>query len=263
VLPESLEWWKSAFEIGGVALLLLTFFAGFGALWFSRQLNAVQAEKLRQFDSGLTDAKTKLGEQQERAAKADARVAGLEKDASDAKTELGKQQERTADAELRLLELQESISWRNPDRALIPQLVPPLQIFANQRYVIISDVTNVEENNVTSWLVILLGTSNWRLETAQSASELRFPATNIVLWVSPTAPDSVLAAARALVPALEAARLPALVLQIPWGPPPDAAPPELIRVVVFKRGPRMTVEGNRISFQDSPVQFFFGAGPPQ
>jgi hypothetical protein len=231
---ESLESWKNGFEIAGVVLLLLTFFAGAGALLFSRKVNEVQAERLRQFDKGLTDAKT----------------------------ELGKQQERAANAEQSLLKLQESISWRNPDRALIPQLAPPLQRFANQRYAIVSDVTNVEEINVTSWIVALLAPSEWAAEPAPSVSELRLPATNIVVWVSPTAPVRVLSAAHALVPALERAGLPALTFQSPWGPAPDAAPPELIRIVIFKRGPRMTVEGNRISFQDSPVEMFFGQGPP-
>jgi hypothetical protein len=43
--PESLEWWKNAFEITGVILLLLTFIAGAGVLWFSKKLNAFQTEK--------------------------------------------------------------------------------------------------------------------------------------------------------------------------------------------------------------------------
>lgn len=61
----SLEFWKNAFEISGVILLLLTFFAGAGVLWFSRRVNEIQAEQLRQFDKGLTDAKTELGKQQD------------------------------------------------------------------------------------------------------------------------------------------------------------------------------------------------------
>lgn len=67
---ESLEWWKNGFEISGVILLLLTFIAGAGALWFGRQVNKAQTERLRQFDKGLTDAK-------ERVAKAELRTAEL------------------------------------------------------------------------------------------------------------------------------------------------------------------------------------------
>ena len=43
---------------------------------------------------------------------ADARVAGLEKDAADAKTDLAKQQEKTVSAERSLLELQQQIKKR-------------------------------------------------------------------------------------------------------------------------------------------------------
>jgi len=76
----SLEGWKAAFEIVGVILLGLTFLAGAGVLITSNRVNARQAERLRQFDQDLTGAKTELGKQQERAAKA-------EHDAADAKTE--------------------------------------------------------------------------------------------------------------------------------------------------------------------------------
>jgi hypothetical protein len=79
---ESLEFWKNLFEIAGVVLLLLTFIAGASVLWFSRKLNDRQAAQLRQFDKDLTDAKTKLGEQQERAAAAEKALKGV-----DAKTE--------------------------------------------------------------------------------------------------------------------------------------------------------------------------------
>ena len=88
-------------------------------------------------------------------------------------------------------------------------------------------------------------------------------ATNIVLWVSPTAPEVVLEAARALVPAMERGGLPAVVLQSGWGPQTDVAPPELIRVVIFKKGPRMTVTGNMITFEGLPTTQFFGNGPPR
>jgi hypothetical protein len=79
----SLEFWKSLFEIGGVILLLLTFIFGSGALFTTSRLNKQQAAKLRAFDRDLTDAKTELGRQQERTAKA-------EKAASDASLSLEK-----------------------------------------------------------------------------------------------------------------------------------------------------------------------------
>jgi hypothetical protein len=100
--PEN---WKSFFEFGGVVLLALTFIFGAGALFFSHQVNALQEEHLRQFDKDLTEAKRALGEQQERAANADARVASLEQDAANAKT-------IAATAEQSLLELQQHLAHR-------------------------------------------------------------------------------------------------------------------------------------------------------
>ncbi len=115
----SLETWKSFFEIGGVILLFLTFVFGAGLVLATNRLNVRQAAQLREFDQKLTDAKTELGKQQERAANADARVAGLEADAADSKAaqqlvelELSTQQERAAKAEKALLELQQRLAHR-------------------------------------------------------------------------------------------------------------------------------------------------------
>ncbi len=112
---------------------------------------------------------------------------------------------------------------------------------------------------------MLLGEAGWKMESAPSHpfSELSFPATNIILWVSPTAPTKVLDAAHALISPLEKAGLPAIVLQSSWGPEPDSAPPELIRVVIFKKGPHMTVKGNAITWEGRPNSLFFGNGPPK
>jgi hypothetical protein len=116
----SLEGWKAFFEVGGVILLFLTFVFGAGALITSNRINAVQDERLREFDKQLTDAQNALTAQKERAANADARVAGLEAEAANAKAaqqgvqlELAKQQEKTATAERALLELQERVQPRH------------------------------------------------------------------------------------------------------------------------------------------------------
>lgn len=258
----SVEQWKSVCDIGTVVALFLAFAFGVGVWFTGNIINEKQTGQLKQFDTDLTGAKSSLAIQQERAAKADALVAGLEQDAAGAKTEMAKQQERAANAERRLLELQESTSWRTPNRALVTRLAPPLQRFAGQRYSFILDPADPERDSVLGWIVMLLGAANWKAEVATPSprSELTFQATNIVLWVSPTAPSAVLEAARALVPAMERGGLPAVVLQSGWGPKPDAAPPELIRVVIFKRGPRMTVTGNMITFEGTPTQLLFGDG---
>ena len=81
-----LEEVKSIFEIAGVILLFLTFVVGAGVLLIGNKINERQAERLRQFDKDLTEAKAALT----------------------------KQQERAIEAERSLLELRESISWRTP-----------------------------------------------------------------------------------------------------------------------------------------------------
>ena len=117
---------KSFFEIGGVILLFLTFAFGAGFMLTGKVVSERQGKQLRQFDKDLTDAKSALAKQQERAADADARVAGLEQDAANAKTEMAKQQARAATAERNLLELQERIKPRHlseeQKKALIRQL---------------------------------------------------------------------------------------------------------------------------------------------
>ncbi|MDQ6760478.1 MAG: hypothetical protein M3Z32_11545, partial [Acidobacteriota bacterium] len=100
---EALESWKTSFEIAGVVLLLLTFIAGSGVLWFSRRVNAAQAAQLRQFDKGLTDAKTDLAIQQERAAIADAR-------AKEADIRIAEAQRGSAEANVRATKAQESLA---------------------------------------------------------------------------------------------------------------------------------------------------------
>ena len=71
----SLESVKSFFETGGVVLLFLTFVFGTGALFTSNRINKAQEEKLRVFDAQLTEARTGLAKQQERAALAETALA--------------------------------------------------------------------------------------------------------------------------------------------------------------------------------------------
>jgi hypothetical protein len=77
--PESAESWKSIFEIAGVVLLGATFLAGLGFWYFGGKVNKSQQERLRTFDKDLTEAKTKLATQEERAAKAEKELAEVRK----------------------------------------------------------------------------------------------------------------------------------------------------------------------------------------
>lgn len=78
------ERWKAFFEIGGVALLFLTFAFGAGFMLTSKKVNERQSERLRTFDSDLTGAKTELAKQQKRAADAEANIKLAEQHAAEA-----------------------------------------------------------------------------------------------------------------------------------------------------------------------------------
>jgi hypothetical protein len=253
----SVEGWKSLFDVAAVILLFLTFAAGAGALWTGRIINSEQEKKLRDFDSELTGAKASLATQQQRAAK-------LELDVAGAKVALAEQQEKTADAERSLLEVRETLAWRTPDQDLISKLTPPLQRFVGQRYGFVLDPGDPERTGVLSWTIRLLGAAGWKFEPtpASPVSELNLLATNIVVWVRPDASEKVLEAARLLVHALERAGLPAVVLKSAWGPNPERVSPDFIRIVIYKKGPRMTIKGNSISFEGSPTTYLLGDLPP-
>lgn len=234
---------KIIFDWVAVILLFLTFAAGLGALVTGSIINKRQEVQLRQFDKDLTNAK-------ERAAANEREAAELRKQAED---------ERMARTQLAA-----AISWRAPDRELVPTLAPTLKAFAGQRFCFITDISDPERLGVLSWISVLLGAAEWKMESAHASArpEIELSATNIVLWISPAAPENVVKATHALVPVLEHAGLDATAFQSAWGPPPDAAPPELMRVVIFKKGPRMVVTGNKITFEDLPTEMLFGPGPP-
>lgn len=89
---------KSFFDIATVVLLFLTFLAGAGVLLTGNVINKQQAAQLHQFDSDLTHAKTELGKQQERAAKAEAQIASADAASKDAVAKVAIAEARVAEA---------------------------------------------------------------------------------------------------------------------------------------------------------------------
>jgi hypothetical protein len=83
----SVEAWKTIFDIAAVVFVGLTFAAGAGAFIARDIINKRQAIQLRQFDKGLTDAKSELVTQQERAAIAESRTLQLRTDLENATAE--------------------------------------------------------------------------------------------------------------------------------------------------------------------------------
>lgn len=67
----SIESLKTFFDVGTVILLFLTFAFGAGVLITGNIINKQQEERLREFNKKLAEAQTNLGQQQERAAKAE------------------------------------------------------------------------------------------------------------------------------------------------------------------------------------------------
>jgi hypothetical protein len=80
----SVEGLKSFFDIAAVVLLGLTFFAGAGVLLTGNIINRRQEGKLHKFDSDLTDAKTELAKQQQRAAEAEGKIKLAEQHSAEA-----------------------------------------------------------------------------------------------------------------------------------------------------------------------------------
>ena len=145
----SLEGWKAFFEIGGVILLFLTFVFGAGALLTSTRINTQQAERLRNFDSALTDAKFELSEQQERTADA-------ERDAAEAK--------KAADDErLARLRLQQEIAPRRLTGQQRTELTNLLKSFPDAVQVaIVSVFLDGESSDFADDLNAAIMAANWK-----------------------------------------------------------------------------------------------------
>ena len=129
----SVEALKSFFDIGTVILLFLTFAFGAGVLVTGSIINSRQDKQLRQFDKDLTDAKT----------------------------ELGKQQERAALAERSLLQLKESLKDRELSDAQFDALVESLKPFAGQEFDVIAFWDNAESVSIGNRVVSALRKSGW------------------------------------------------------------------------------------------------------
>lgn len=158
----SIETLKSGFDIATVVLLFLTFLAGAGVLITGNIINGRQASKLQQFDLDLAAATTEQDKQRERAATADARVAGLEKDAADAKAEMAKQQTRAALAEKNLLELQGQVEPRRLTESQKAELVRLLTGGGPNGVAIVTPLMDGEASDFADDFKSALEAANWQ-----------------------------------------------------------------------------------------------------
>jgi septal ring factor EnvC (AmiA/AmiB activator) len=203
----SVEGWKTLFDWFTVILLFLTFAAGAGVLITGNIINKRQEGQLRQFDKDLTGAKTELGKQQERAANADARVAGLEQDVANAKTEMARQQTRAANAEKNLLELQQTLADRTLSDEQVESIVGELKEFSGQEYQVVAYWDSKESMNIANRISQALQLAKWKLVPLERATNMMGEVVGVMVWLHPNADERTKKAADSLVSVLLRERL--------------------------------------------------------
>ena len=148
----SLEFLKSIFEIGGVALLALTFIFGAGALIVNNRLNALQSKELDDFKLRFEGEQQKTALAQMEAAEAKQLAGGFERDIAVANQKSGEanertarleieassQRERAANLEMEALKLRKELALQGARENLLAgdnrqKLVQALKPFAGQR----------------------------------------------------------------------------------------------------------------------------------
>lgn len=205
----SLEAWKSFFDIGALVLLFLTFAFGAGILITGNIINKRQGEQLRQFDKGLTDAKTELGKQQERAAKAEERVALAEQHSAEANSkaegfrlDIAKANESAAQAQARVagataeaakailaaadankatedermarVKIKEGIAWRRMGQETRASFGAKFFPFAGQRSGIGYNANDVEASGFATDLALALhDVAKWSISEPQPVMKMR------------------------------------------------------------------------------------------
>jgi hypothetical protein len=191
----SVEAWKSFFDIAAVVLLGLTFIAGAGVLLTGNVINRRQETKLLQFEGDITRAKSDLAKQQERAANADSRVAGLEDEAS-------KQQERAAKAEGELLKLQRANADRSLSDAQIKGITDRLRFAAGQEFDVTAYSDSPESAAIANRIGEALQLARWKFLPMERWRGLLGGVVGVFVGVHPEADKSTQQAADELVTAL-------------------------------------------------------------
>jgi hypothetical protein len=212
-LSMSVEGLKSVFDVLTVVVLFLAFLFGAGVLITGNIINKRQAEQLRQFDKDVTEAKTELGKQQTRAAEADAKVAGLQTEATNAKAvqqrveiDLAKQQQLTAKAERDLLELQTRFADRTISPAQQAAMIERLKPWAGTDIDIAIWGDTPEITIISSQILETIGKAQWSIHSGHvgaGSGAVR----GIFVGVSPIAGTTAVTASQTLIVALQSAGL--------------------------------------------------------
>jgi len=147
----SVESLKSLFDVAAVILLFLTFLAGAGVLITGNIINALQAERLRQFDKDLTEAKTELGKQQVRAANAERSALEAKQTAESFEKDIAVADQKAAEAtqkaeaeRLARVQLEEAMAWRRLSAKQQGKIADDLKGFQVARTWIIYNLNDIE-----------------------------------------------------------------------------------------------------------------------
>jgi hypothetical protein len=202
VFSMSVEAWKTVFDIGTLVLLFFTFAFAAGIFFTGDTINKRQEEKLRQFDKDLTEAKT----------------------------ELGKQQERAATAERTLLELQERIRPRSLTITQGDASIAALKKFANQKFVFTMYQDDKEVTDFAAQINAVLHSAGWKMEPTKGFLAFMLE-TNISIRIDPGASGETKKAADAFILAFNEQGVPT-TKQLAPGPTGE---PDTIQVRVGKK----------------------------
>ena len=108
-----LEFWKSFFEIGGVALLALTFLFGAGALIVNNRLNALQSKELDDFKLRFEAEQQKTAVAQKEAAEAKQLAGAFERDIATANQRAAEASEKAEAERLARVKIEERLGgWK-------------------------------------------------------------------------------------------------------------------------------------------------------
>lgn len=177
----SLEGWKAFFEGGGVGLLFFTFLFGAGALLTTRRLNERQAAQLRQFEKDLTDARTKLGEQQERAAVAEKALRDVTNTAGEANERAAvanlrasRLEKETEDERMARVKIEDAVAWRRLSKAQIQEIGTRLAVFHTQLTSLAYNVADLEAYNFATDIDVALHEfAKWNIAEPQAVLKMR------------------------------------------------------------------------------------------
>jgi hypothetical protein len=170
----TVEGLKTIFDWVAVILLFLTFASGTAVLITGNIINKRQEKQLRQFDKDLTDAKTALG----------------------------KQQERAANAESALLELQQRLADRTLTDAQLNEVVESLKPFSGQEFDMTPFWDNKESVSIGNRIVFALEKSGWAFIKPEYQRAILGGLVGIKVIVDPTSGAKTKKAADSLVSTL-------------------------------------------------------------